>query len=52
MIFVVGLMAVLIGLSINDIIRLRSDVRGLALRVADLDRDLTSLESSLTGDGK
>ena len=41
-----------IGWLIADVIRLRRDIRGLALRVADLDRDLLALEASLTGDGK
>lgn len=45
---------------LQEVLRLRLRVAaleastcvGLKLRVADLDRDLTALEGSLTGDGK
>lgn len=31
---------------------LEKEITGLKLRVAELDRDLTALESTLTGDGR
>jgi hypothetical protein len=50
MIFTV--IGIFVGWMLTDIVRLRRDVRGLALSVADLDRDVTAVEASTHGDGK
>jgi hypothetical protein len=50
--FWTGLAFLWIFLTAFETSELRIRCRGIELRVADLDRDLTALEGSLTGDGR